>query len=153
MRNGATHGYESALWNTTRTLEHVIFLTHLCQMSHKMDFGKQFRPEQTLQNTASDICQHDFPLNYMVNHYKNVFHFTRLYRCVQLANHSQASGHMTLVQRRFNVDATSWRCIDVQPTLYKHHVPAGKREWFAGVHTSIKSPKLNSMPYISNFGI
>ena len=30
-----------------------------------------------------------------------------------------------LLQRRLNVDATSWRCIDVQPTLYKRHVPAG----------------------------
>ena len=35
------------------------------------------------------------------------------------------SGHMTLIQRRLNVDATSWRCIDVEPTLYKRHVPAG----------------------------
>ena len=32
---------------------------------------------------------------------------------------------MTLLQRRLNVDATSWRCIDVEPTLYKRHVPAG----------------------------
>ena len=35
------------------------------------------------------------------------------------------SRHMTLIQCRLNVDATSWRCIDVEPTLYKHHVPAG----------------------------
>ena len=35
------------------------------------------------------------------------------------------SGHMTLKQRRLNVDATSWRCIDVEPTLYKRHVSAG----------------------------
>ena len=33
---------------------------------------------------------------------------------------------MALIQRRLNVDATSWRCIDVEPTLYKRHVPAGK---------------------------
>ena len=33
---------------------------------------------------------------------------------------------MTLIQRRLNVDATSWRCIDVEPTLYKRHVPTGK---------------------------
>ena len=33
---------------------------------------------------------------------------------------------MTLIQRRLNVDATSWRrCIDVEPTLCKCHVPAG----------------------------
>ena len=32
---------------------------------------------------------------------------------------------MTLIQRRLNVDATSWRCIDFEPTLYKRHVPAG----------------------------
>ena len=32
---------------------------------------------------------------------------------------------MTLIQRRLNVDATSWRSIDVEPTLYKRHVPAG----------------------------
>ena len=31
---------------------------------------------------------------------------------------------MTAIQRRLNVDATSWRCIDVETTLYKRHVPA-----------------------------
>ena len=35
------------------------------------------------------------------------------------------SGHATLRQRRVNVDAISWRCIDVDATLYKRHVPAG----------------------------
>ena len=35
------------------------------------------------------------------------------------------SRHMTLIQRRLNVDATSWRCIDVDATLCKRHVPAG----------------------------
>ena len=33
--------------------------------------------------------------------------------------------HMTFIQRRINVDATSWRCIDVYATSYKRHVPAG----------------------------
>ena len=28
-------------------------------------------------------------------------------------------GHMAFIQRRFNVDATFWRCIDVTGTLYK----------------------------------
>ena len=37
----------------------------------------------------------------------------------------QPSGHATLRQRRINVDATSWRCIDVDATLYKRHMPAG----------------------------
>ena len=31
---------------------------------------------------------------------------------------SVPSRHITLIQRRLNVDATSWRCIDVEPTLY-----------------------------------
>ena len=44
------------------------------------------------------------------------------------------SGHMTLIQRCLNVDATSRRCIDVEPTLYKHHVPAG----FAHVQNDLK---------------
>ena len=35
------------------------------------------------------------------------------------------SGHMTVIQRRMNVDATSWRCLDGNATLYKRHVPAG----------------------------
>ena len=35
------------------------------------------------------------------------------------------SGHMTSIQRRLNVDATSWPCIDVEATLYKRHVSAG----------------------------
>ena len=33
------------------------------------------------------------------------------------------SGHMTSIQRRLNFDAC--RCIDVETTLYKRHVPAG----------------------------
>ena len=36
-----------------------------------------------------------------------------------------SSGHMTFIQRRLNVDATSWRCIDVEATLYWRHAPAG----------------------------
>ena len=32
---------------------------------------------------------------------------------------------MPFMQRRLNVDATSWRCIDVEATLHKRHVPAG----------------------------
>ena len=32
--------------------------------------------------------------------------------------------HMTFKQRRLNVDATSWRCIDVEATLYRRHVSA-----------------------------
>ena len=35
------------------------------------------------------------------------------------------SGHMTSIQRRLNVDAMSWRCIDVETTLYRRHVFAG----------------------------
>ena len=35
------------------------------------------------------------------------------------------SEHMTFIQRRLNIDATSWRCIDVEATLYRSHVPAG----------------------------
>ena len=35
------------------------------------------------------------------------------------------SRHMTSIQRRLNVDATSWCCINVETTLYKRHVPAG----------------------------
>ena len=40
-------------------------------------------------------------------------------------NEDIPSRHMALIQRRLNVDATSWRCIDVEPTLYKYHVPTG----------------------------
>ena len=35
------------------------------------------------------------------------------------------SGHTTFIQRRLNVGATSWRCIDVETTLYRRHVLAG----------------------------
>ena len=38
---------------------------------------------------------------------------------------NKSSGHVTFIQRRLNVDATSWRCMDVEAT-YKRHVPAGK---------------------------
>ena len=38
---------------------------------------------------------------------------------------SLISGHLTFIQRRINVDAASWRCIDVNAMLYKGQVPAG----------------------------
>ena len=34
---------------------------------------------------------------------------------------------MTFIHRRINADATSWRCIDVNATLHKRQVPAGKK--------------------------
>ena len=37
------------------------------------------------------------------------------------------SGDVSLKQRHINVDATSWRCIDVDATLYKRLVPVGVR--------------------------
>ena len=37
----------------------------------------------------------------------------------------KTSRHMTSIQRRLNVDATSRRCIDVETTLYRRHVSAG----------------------------
>ena len=46
---------------------------------------------------------------------------------------------MTLIQRRLNVDATSWRCIDVEPTLYKRHVPAWNSWTKAGQVKDISS--------------
>ena len=36
----------------------------------------------------------------------------------------QPSGLMTFIQRCLNDDATSWRCIDVEATLYRLHVSA-----------------------------
>ena len=46
------------------------------------------------------------------------------------------SGHTTFIQRRLNVDATSWRCIDVEVTLYRRRVSAGMSslymKWNAG---------------------
>ena len=35
--------------------------------------------------------------------------------------------------RLYNVDATSWRCIDVETTLYRRHVPAGSASVFSYV--------------------
>ena len=45
---------------------------------------------------------------------------------------------MTLihVQTRLNIDAKSWRCIDVEPTLYKRHVPAGYTSKNGPIHFS-----------------
>ena len=37
---------------------------------------------------------------------------------------------MASIQRRLNVDATSWRCIDVEATLYGRHVSAGVALFF-----------------------
>ena len=36
------------------------------------------------------------------------------------------SGHTTFIQRHLNVNAMSWRCIDVEATLYRRYVSAGK---------------------------
>ena len=49
---------------------------------------------------------------------------------------------MTLVQSRLKVDATSWRCIDVEPTLYTRHVP-----------TAILSINLLNLSWIKNVSI
>ena len=49
---------------------------------------------------------------------------------------------MTLIQRPLNVDATSWRGIDVEPTLYKLHVPAGicaSFRWIGNIYSSYKA--------------
>ena len=37
----------------------------------------------------------------------------------------QPSGHWAFGQHQINVEATSWRSIDVDATLYKKHMPAG----------------------------
>ena len=37
------------------------------------------------------------------------------------------NGHMTFIQRRLDVDVTSMRCIDVEATLHKRYVTAGRR--------------------------
>ena len=43
-------------------------------------------------------------------------------------NFREPSGHMTFIQSRINVEATSGRCVDVNATLYKRHVPVGKHQ-------------------------
>ena len=48
------------------------------------------------------------------------------------------SRHMTLIQRRLNVSATSWHCIDVEPTLHKRHVPAGTNFYAAWSPTNTR---------------
>ena len=45
--------------------------------------------------------------------------------CMYLFNTNYASGRKTFIQRRINVDATSWRCIDVDTTCSQRCVPAG----------------------------
>ena len=45
-------------------------------------------------------------------------------------NENIPRGHMALIQRHLNVDATSLCCIDVEPTLYKRPVPAGICCWY-----------------------
>ena len=43
---------------------------------------------------------------------------------------------MTFIQRRLNVNATSWRCIDVEATLYRCHVSAGLKPQVTGQSNS-----------------
>ena len=52
----------------------------------------------------------------------------RLYRLlINKINKTESSlgGHMTFNQCRFNFDATSWRCIDIETTLSQRWVPNG----------------------------
>ena len=50
---------------------------------------------------------------------------TQLHVLLTLMKSSDPNEHKTFLQCHLNVDATSWRCIDVQATLYKRHVSAG----------------------------
>ena len=61
------------------------------------------------------------------------------------------SKHMTLIQPRLNVDATSWRCIDVELTLHKRHVPAGTVTHLVSHHPATVSN--SSHVYLSNHHI
>ena len=49
------------------------------------------------------------------------------WRCLCAHWDNQPIGHMTFIQHHINVDATSWRCIDVDARLSQCCVPAGKR--------------------------
>ena len=44
------------------------------------------------------------------------------------------SRYMMFMQRRINVDATSWRCIDVDTTLPRRHMHAGYEMQFGLVN-------------------
>ena len=72
-------------------------------------------------------------------------------RQTQVCSRYSPSGHMTLIQRRLNVDATSWRCIDVEPTLYKRHMPAGSYCFTSRKHAYIVLTPLSHF-YIVTLG-
>ena len=52
-------------------------------------------------------------------------------------------GHMKFIQRRINVAATSWRCINIDTTLFQRCVPAG-------ISCAVKDPttEINLLLYI-----
>ena len=49
----------------------------------------------------------------------------RMHSVIEITVWSTPSWHMTFIQLRLNVDATSWPCIDIEATLCKRHVSAG----------------------------
>ena len=63
------------------------------------------------------------------------------------------SGHITFIQRRLNVDATSWRCIDVEATLYRRHVSAGMFTYIPNYlpTCSIASVFRSSLIFLNNY--
>ena len=59
----------------------------------------------------------------------------------------QPSGHATLSQRRINVNATSGRCINVDTTLHKCHVPAGRMPYLESYFRRIQLDILMKRPF------
>ena len=62
---------------------------------------------------------------------------------------------MTSWQRRINVDATSWRCIDVDAALHKRHVSAGNIwkkniSWVWRELTNTRKTQNSFFPYFLN---
>ena len=97
---------------------YIVYVNRLsCRSSQCFNFDTSSRTARNIETTLCQWCV-----------------LARLW----MAREHPSSGHMTFIQRCLNVDATSWRCIDVEATLYKRHVPTGHKLNPRGHMTSIQ---------------
>ena len=90
----------------------------------------RMRTDVRSMRTAVRICNTFITYSYVLHMHTHILKKGEL-TCtisVKLQRNEHPSGHMTLIQRRLNVDATSWRCIDFRLRCINVMCPLG---WMA----------------------
>ena len=85
---------------------------------------------------------------------ENIYIYMYMFVCtsrliVYLCAATYPSRHMTSNQRQYNVEATSWRRLDVDTTLFSGCVPAGMLlEWARWVHVQVAFGRYTCTRYL-----